>query len=208
MTNPDVHDVPAQEISPLSTWEMFKADVESLVENEPGTFGVLAIDIDGLKEINDVYGHHEGDVFLDNAEEVLTRLFRTDPSREPSREKTDVIAKGEAIRKTGDEYWVLLRDVHDDDTVAAIKIRAQDLLDDHGIHASVGGMHHEPGETAHALLGAADALMYIDKLRRVPEHSPEDESEIRDIEARLKRLNIPARDLPKHLAAIAFRNQP
>ncbi|HEY5465941.1 MAG TPA: GGDEF domain-containing protein, partial [Clostridia bacterium] len=57
-------------------------------------FLVIFADIDGMKSINDVYGHEEGDAAIRNTAEMLRKVFRAD----------DVIA-----RMGGDEFIVYAR---------------------------------------------------------------------------------------------------
>ncbi|MGE5627640.1 MAG: diguanylate cyclase domain-containing protein [Solirubrobacterales bacterium] len=63
-------------------------------------FGVIFIDIDGLKNINDEFGHVEGDEAIKNAVNLITDILR----------KTDVIA-----RWGGDEFIIMLDNVSKDD---------------------------------------------------------------------------------------------
>jgi diguanylate cyclase (GGDEF)-like protein len=56
-------------------------------------FGVIFIDIDGLKQINDEYGHSEGDYALKKTVELIKKALR----------KTDIVA-----RLGGDEFIIIL----------------------------------------------------------------------------------------------------
>ncbi len=66
------------------------------------SFSALMLDIDKFKQINDTYGHSEGDRALAAVANVLTRSFRAQ----------DVIA-----RMSGDEFYVIT-DIDDRDTLA------------------------------------------------------------------------------------------
>jgi diguanylate cyclase (GGDEF)-like protein len=116
--------------------------------------GVLYIDLDRFKEINDTHGHHVGDAVLT---EVARRLSR-------SVREADSLA-----RLGGDEFAVLLDNVRgrEDCLAAALNIE-RTLAEDSSfyglnvdISASVGqALYPDDGEDEDALLRAADAAMY------------------------------------------------
>jgi diguanylate cyclase (GGDEF)-like protein len=117
-------------------------------------FCILMIDLDGLKAVNDTFGHHHGDDVLRHLGTVIRRSIRTVDT---------------AYRYGGDEFVVLLPET---DIVGAFvvaeKIRAgtQELgmsLGIDGIDASVSiGLvsHPEDGFTVEELMIAADRAMY------------------------------------------------
>lgn len=119
-----------------------------------GKVGVLFLDLDGFKEINDTHGHHVGDAVLT---EVARRLVR-------SVRESDSIA-----RLGGDEFVVLLDKVggRDDCLIAAENIERA-LAEDSSfygmpvaIKASIGhALFPDDGENEEALIQAADASMY------------------------------------------------
>ena len=125
------------------------------LEERGGEAGVLVIDLDGLKAVNDVGGHEAGDRLIHRAAEVLHDAVRGN----------DTVA-----RLGGDEFVVLLGDAPAPAHLAAL---AQKLLD--GVHtpltlasgqtlaigASIGiARCPEDGTTARALLASADQAMY------------------------------------------------
>lgn len=121
--------------------------------------GLLFIDLDHFKEINDGFGHATGDAVLT---EVGRRL-------EGAVRPGDVVA-----RLGGDEFVVLLTDLSSRDACLEIAQRLLDALaspmDAEGQDMSVGGsigvaFAPENGETAEELLRAADLAMYEAKLR-------------------------------------------
>ncbi len=61
---------------------------------EPGSWGLLIIDLDNLKIVNDTFGHHTGDMLL---REVASRIAAAS-------------APNRAFRLGGDEYAVILQD--------------------------------------------------------------------------------------------------
>lgn len=116
--------------------------------------GLLFLDLNRFKEINDTHGHHVGDAVLT---EVANRLAR-------SVRESDSIA-----RLGGDEFVVLLDKVNgrDDCLAAAIKIERA-LAEDSSFYglaiditASIGqALFPDDGDNEDALIRAADAAMY------------------------------------------------
>ena len=74
---------------------------------------LLIIDLNGFKQINDSYGHNAGDLLLLN---IATRLRL-------SVRQTDTIA-----RIGGDEFAVILDDVHDDQEIYQIVSKLTDAI--------------------------------------------------------------------------------
>lgn len=119
-----------------------------------GKVGVLFLDLDRFKEINDTHGHHVGDAVLT---EVARRLSR-------SVRESDSIA-----RLGGDEFVVLLDNVggREDCLAAAINIERM-LAEDSSFYgmavditASIGqALFPDDGDNEDALIRAADAAMY------------------------------------------------
>jgi diguanylate cyclase (GGDEF)-like protein len=148
-----------------------RAELEAMVQAEagqlPGYFAAVAIDLDELKNVNDTEGHASGDAYLQTARDVLRASVRHRSDTEPGHEASgDLIAEGRALHVHGDEYWVILRHVSTQQQVQAVVARLQEVLDDYGIGASMGGRVHAPGERIGDLLADADALLYRDKMAR------------------------------------------
>ena len=122
-----------------------------------GIFGLVYIDLNDFKLVNDVYGHQVGDLYL---QEVAIRMKH-------QLRALDVLA-----RLGGDEFAVLLPKVRNHVEVEEIAHRLERCLDEpfavegyvvHG-SASVGiALYPEDGTTKDSLLSAADAAMYVNK---------------------------------------------
>ena len=84
------------------------------------TRGLLLIylDVDGLREINDTYGHHEGDRAIIKVAELLRSSFRA----------SDVVA-----RMGGDEFAILVLDT-EDETDATLAPRLREKIDSFNRH--------------------------------------------------------------------------
>jgi len=122
-----------------------------------GVFGLIYIDLNDFKQVNDVYGHQVGDMFL---QEVAIRMKR-------QLRAIDMLA-----RLGGDEFAVVLPMIHSRREVEEIAQRLESSFDDpypldgyvlRG-SASVGiALYPEDGTTRDSLLSAADAAMYVAK---------------------------------------------
>jgi diguanylate cyclase (GGDEF)-like protein len=119
--------------------------------------GVLMIDLDGFKEVNDSLGHHAGDLVLCEVAERLVCSVR----------QTDTVS-----RLGGDEFIVLLPDLHlaAEAESVAVKILAAivEPIDVEGtqvrISASVGVCTSQEQERdAEKLMHDVDAAMYLAK---------------------------------------------
>jgi diguanylate cyclase (GGDEF)-like protein len=132
------------------------AQIEEARE-KAGIFGLIYIDLDKFKQVNDLYGHLVGDMYLHEAALRMKRQLRSH----------DMLA-----RLGGDEFAVLLPMVHSHAEVEEIAQRLEHSFDApfnfqgyvlHG-SASVGiGVYPEDGTTRDNLLSAADAAMYVVK---------------------------------------------
>ena len=119
------------------------------------------IDVDGLKEINDIFGHGEGDAALKCTAEALEATFRD----------SDVIA-----RLGGDEFAVLAIEASGQ-SEATIRERLAEYLNsarqasDYQFSVSLGVARFDPWNqtSIRDLIAEADGAMYEQKRRRSAE---------------------------------------
>jgi len=124
---------------------------------------VTYVDLDGMKRINDRFGHEAGDRALLATATILRSAFRD----------SDIIA-----RTGGDEFVALAIDINTD-AVEVLRLRLLASLDRHNretgeqlrLSFSLGFAHYDPGKTAsisiEALIAMADEAMYAEKKSRV-----------------------------------------
>jgi len=117
--------------------------------------GLLYLDLDGFKEINDTYGHEAGDHILRNVAERLTSCLRL----------SDTVA-----RMGGDEFTIILATLarrRDAGAVTKhiIEVLSQSFVLPDGISARLGvsigiGIFPDDAENAEGLVNCADVAMY------------------------------------------------
>lgn len=119
-------------------------------------FLIAFLDLDGLKQINDKFGHQEGNQALVETANILKETFR----------HSDIIA-----RIAGDEFVVLAIDVSDDSAEIITdrllkKLNAHNAKNDlYGLSISLGIACYDPKNpcSIDEMLSQADALMYEQK---------------------------------------------
>ncbi|SHJ09459.1 diguanylate cyclase (GGDEF) domain-containing protein [Roseomonas rosea] len=166
---------------------------------DPQHLGLLMIDLDGFKPINDTYGHAGGDKAL---VEVARRLRET------------VRAKDTVVRLGGDEFVVLVREVERPEAGLSLAARIHAAFADtfllNGaavpLRASIGfAASPWHASDVRTLMERADAALYAAKragrgVTRVADTSPGGESVGRTaLEAWLREAFSPGGTVPFHL---------
>lgn len=149
------------ELTQLFNRAFFEAELETLRQGRNGPISVVIADLDGLKVVNDQYGHEYGDALIKGAADLLREAFRGG----------DTI-----VRLGGDEFVVLLKGV-DEALMATIMERARTLLSSgerrsaHGlpIRFSLGCATTLVPSRLHEAIRQADLAMYEDKKSRKEE---------------------------------------
>ncbi|MBA2516783.1 MAG: GGDEF domain-containing protein [Solirubrobacterales bacterium] len=149
-------------------WERALVVEEQRCSRSGRTACVVAIDLDGLKEVNDTQGHQAGDELLVTAAGALDSATRA----------IDVVA-----RVGGDEFTVLAVDT-DLPMARALAARLGDALDKAGVQASLGLAERSPETGLSEAWAQADHRMYTTKRRRA--------SQAMDPDAVSARTNAPS----------------
>ena len=144
----------------------FEKHLDDLIERarlEAGIFGLIYIDLDRFKQINDVYGHKIGDLYL---QEVTQRM------------KGQLRSIDKLGRFGGDEFAALVPVVRGRADVEEIAVRLERCFDEpfevdgqrlNG-SASVGiALYPEDGNSKDNLLSCADDAMYAVKNAKRPD---------------------------------------
>lgn len=127
-------------------------------QREGGDVGLLFVDLDDFKSVNDRYGHEAGDrLLIETGRRMLTVTRRTDT----------------VCRLGGDEFAILCTPVDGPTGVADLvdRLGARSPMVTAGrepvsVGQSIGAIIVEPGEELDGALSRADAAMYRSKRRR------------------------------------------
>jgi diguanylate cyclase (GGDEF)-like protein len=139
---------------------------------EMSKFGLIYIDLDGFKQINDHYGHQIGDRYLQQATLRMRHQLRPQ----------DVMA-----RLGGDEFAVVIQDAATHEDIHSVVARLDACfnnpfaIDGNQIlgAASFGvALFPVDGSTQDSLLNSADAAMYVAKHQRRTRHLKHDGADV------------------------------
>ncbi len=151
--------------------------IENARENA-SVFGLIYIDLNDFKQVNDVYGHQVGDLYLQEAAKRMKRQLRG----------VDMLA-----RLGGDEFAVVLPAVHNQAEVEEIALRLERSFDAPFTFegyvlngsASLGiALYPEHGATRDSLLSSADAAMYVAKQTKKNSHPSSRDSQKQEVTRR------------------------
>jgi diguanylate cyclase (GGDEF)-like protein/PAS domain S-box-containing protein len=138
---------------------------QPVLERPSYFYGCLMLDLDDFKEINDTFGHEEGDRVLQRFAHFIIRNKRAD----------DIL-----VRLGGDEFALFVEVVRPDN----LEIISDRLIENAPAQApiafSIGHVFRNPGEKLEQILARADASMYEAKGRRTSERErrkPEEAAE-------------------------------
>ena len=146
------HDVLTQ----LRNRAFYTEELNRLSRKGPWPISVIAIDMNGLKAINDEHGHAAGDAMLRRIGEVLAK---------------SVDAPDCAARVGGDEFMVLMPG-SDERSAQGMQERILSMLELNNqfypgqtIHIAIGSATGQEGSVLETVVHSADQSMYAEKVR-------------------------------------------
>lgn len=132
----------------------FNDEMARLARRGPWPVSVVALDLNGLKGVNDLGGHAAGDALLRRAGEVLAKAI--DP--------------GVCAARIGGDEFCLLVPAADEEGAEAMVERLRGLVDlnnqfygDPALDFAIGASTCRPGESMERVLHQADTAMYKNK---------------------------------------------
>lgn len=126
--------------------------MDVLSQFRPGQYasaGIIYIDINGMKEINDFYGHHQGDKILITTVAKVFNLFKPD----------------ELFRIGGDEFVIITYDLTETDFYEKFNLLRNIFCEKTNLPFSIatGSCWVKSPSDLNSLLQQADSAMYTDK---------------------------------------------
>ncbi len=134
------------ELTGVKNRHSYSTDIDSIKESQPEYIGILFIDINKLKEINDTLGHSFGDELIVNCALLLKKIF------------------GDFLYRIGGDEFVVLDTSVNKSTFEQKVSELRCLLDNNDeILLSIGVHSCTQNEDLLEMVDAAEQKMYIDK---------------------------------------------
>ena len=152
----ELHTDPLTRIANRRYLERVLQDKYYRFEHYHEKFGIMFIDLDKLKNINDQFGHAAGDLAITLTAQTLASTFRNE----------DVVG-----RWGGDEFVVILQNV-DLEQMEKIKVKVKSIIENTRLPEDCGGGHISisiglaealDGDTPELIINRGDLNMYGDK---------------------------------------------
>jgi len=135
---------------------------QPVLERPSYFYGCLMLDLDRFKEINDTYGHEEGDRVLQRFAHFIIRNKRAD----------DIL-----VRLGGDEFALFLEIVSPENLDLVANRLIENAPTQAPIAFSIGHAYRRPGEKLEEILARADAAMYEAKGRQAADKARQGDGE-------------------------------
>lgn len=125
----------------------------SQAERHESPFGILVIDLDNFKQVNDKHGHSEGDNVIVSCATTMTDCLR----------ESDF-----AFRFGGDEFCCLLPDttaptLHSIAQRICVAVANNPVLKNYQVTCSLGSAVYQPRDSSVSLFSRADEALYVAK---------------------------------------------
>ena len=131
----------------------FIEDIEK-IEKETNSIGVIYLDINGLKEVNDHFGHLSGDNLLKRCADIIQKS----------------IEKGSFYRIGGDEFVVICQTKDEEEFLLYVNHLKEHFAQINDCKAAIGYKWSDSSQNIKKLINIADELMYQDKQSFYEQH--------------------------------------
>ena len=135
------------ELTGLYNRRFFQEEINRLEKSRLNPIAIIVADLDGLKKVNDEYGHDKGDEYIINAANVLKEVSRDG----------DILA-----RLGGDEFSIILPETDDNGAKSFCK-RAKKYCKNKGVSISIGYAIRYNDKSLEKIFNIADQRMYDEK---------------------------------------------
>jgi len=136
----------------LCNRDHFEEMIDSVEQDTETPIAVMMMDLNGLKTLNDTYGHRAGDTYLRETAQLLRKVFEN---------------RGFLARIGGDEF-AFVGTAIDGDAILSLENELRNSIrqSKKSIDLSIGSATREKGQTIRDALDTADKKMYEEKGRR------------------------------------------
>ena len=131
----------------LGNRNKFNLDINKIPEQGQQPVGIIYLDINGMKRINDEYGHNHGDIALICTGNKIKLLFPADY----------------LYRIGGDEFVIICQGIKEEPFETKVRQLRQSFLSEKEYSVSIGKYWSEDNDDIRSILFRADELMYRDK---------------------------------------------
>ena len=147
------------ELTGIGNRHAYESEIDSIISERvngklPDNVIIFSMDVNGLKHVNDTYGHQAGDDYIRGAADCL---------------KMTMGSYGNVYRTGGDEFSAIIRSKSfpDEEVVALLRKYLSEWSDSYGNHLTmsvgIGKSIDNPECNIEEIIGIADEAMYRDK---------------------------------------------
>ncbi len=164
----------------------YESAMRELIKNQSGRFALVVADLDDLKKVNDTEGPDAGDELIRKTGKAISDSIRG----EQDERSIDMVA----ARHGGDEFAILLPMVDNNEDLADIIKRLEEVMANEGIGISIDGLLHTEGQTGGDLFEkVTDSMKTKKKLSK--QEKAESKSPLRQLAFKFGLLALKAADV-------------
>jgi diguanylate cyclase (GGDEF)-like protein len=132
----------------------FKQRLENILANRIENFGIVNMDLNGLKNVNDSEGHDEGDAYILKSVEAMKKVFDRD----------------DLYRVGGDEFLAILTSISRDEFEEKVATIKEITSKDPKTSMAIGAYYSEGDTSTRDAIKKADEQMYQNKKEYYANH--------------------------------------